>query len=95
MFSLWSANLSWEYPAVFLLAALGGVFVFWFIQRAVNVPAPKEQWRCKPCGARFSGKVENGYRYCPFCGTPRGERYRHTPDYDDDALDLNEADRFD
>jgi hypothetical protein len=62
--------ITWDYPIVILGALAVAVAVGWLLIR-VSVP-PRVGFNCLICGREDLGFSARQWRYCPYCGAPKG-----------------------
>lgn len=89
-----SGEIAYRYPVFIFLAVGVAVAIFVILMRLVSKPEKEATWQCLICGARFIGKDQDKFKFCPFCGTKRGSRVgpgrRTVTTEEDDYSDIDE-----
>ena len=62
------SDLTWEYPAFFVVSVALGGYLFYWLTKVGRAPAPKEFERvCGRCKLKTVGESAKSFLYCPFC----------------------------
>ncbi len=64
---------AWNHPVIIFVGLFFGFAISWWLfRRGASPGAP--QFECDVCGRRQRGLSAREWRFCPYCGVPRGER---------------------
>jgi hypothetical protein len=64
---------AWDFPAVIIAAVAVALGVsYWLMRFSAERRLPA--FSCEVCGRKQEGLLAREWRYCPYCGAPRGAR---------------------
>ncbi len=62
---------AWDFPVVIIAAVAVALVVSGWLMRAARAERPPA-FVCAVCGGKHGGVAARQWRYCPYCGAPRG-----------------------
>ncbi len=64
---------AWDFPFVIVAAVAVALAVSWALIRVAAQKRPPA-YECLVCGRKHDGVLGREWRYCPYCGAPRGAK---------------------
>ena len=86
--------MAWDYPVFIVAMFVAAISLALWLMRIANNPNTDPSFACAVCGRKRRESLAAQWRYCPYCGAPKGAKHlSDMPRMRRSVLDVEPEDR--